>query len=67
MTQNLRNVQAGLKIWFPIKKAYIYIIIVQNIVKKIKEHLRNHQAENDPKFKKRPGWPKNLVSYKKSV
>ena len=33
--------------------------------KKIKNNLRNPQAENDPKFKKRAGWPKNLVSYKK--
>ena len=32
---------------------------------KIKNNLRNLQAENNPKFKKRPGWPKNLVSYKK--
>ena len=24
-------------------------------------------AENDPKFKKREGWPKNLVSYKKKA
>ena len=34
----------------------------------IKNNLRNLQAENDPKFKKRAGWPKNLVSYiKKNV
>ena len=33
--------------------------------KKIKKHLRNFEAENSPKFKKHPGWPKNLVSYKK--
>ena len=41
------------------------MVIVQNIVKKIKKHLRNLQAENDPKFRKPAGWPKNLVSYKK--
>ena len=39
--------------------------MVQNIVEKIKKHLRNLQAENNPKFKKRAGWPKNLVSYEK--
>ena len=44
---------------------YIYIVLVQYAVKKIKNNLRNLQAENDPKFKKRAGWPKNLVSYKK--
>ena len=41
------------------------MVIVQYVVKKIKNNLRNPQAENDPKFKKRAGWPKNLVSYKK--
>ena len=30
----------------------------------IKNNLRKIQAENDPKFKKRAGWPKNLVPYK---
>ena len=44
---------------------YIYVVIVQYVVKKIKNNLRNPQAENDPKFKKQAGWPKNLVSYKK--
>ena len=44
---------------------YIYIVIEQYVVEKIKNNLRNPQAENDPKFKKRAGWPKNLVSYKK--
>ena len=39
--------------------------MVQNIVEKIKKHLRNLQAENDIKFKKLADWPKNLVSYKK--
>ena len=43
----------------------MYIVTVQYVVKKIKNNLRNLQAENDPKFKKRAGWPKNLVSYKK--
>ena len=43
----------------------IYIDIVQYVVKKIKNNLRNLQAENNPKFKKRAGWPENLVSYKK--
>ena len=46
---------------------YIYIVIEQYVVEKIKNNLRNPQAENDPKFKKRAGWPKNLVSYKKNV
>ena len=32
---------------------------------KIMKHVRNLQAENDPQFRKRAGWPKNLVSYKK--
>ena len=44
---------------------YIYFVIVQYVVEKIKNNLRNLQAENDPKFKKRAGWPENLVSYKK--
>ena len=43
----------------------MYIDTVQYVVKKIKNNLRNLQAENDPKFKKRAGWPENLVSYKK--
>ena len=45
---------------------YIHTVIIQYVVKKIKTNLRNLQAENNPKFKKRPGWPKNLVSYKKN-
>ena len=39
--------------------------MIQYVVEKIKNNLRNLQAENDPKLKKRAGWPKNLVSYKK--
>ena len=39
--------------------------MIQYVVEKIKNNLRNLQAENDPKFKKRARWPKNLVSYKK--
>ena len=41
---------------------YIYIVIVQNVVEKIKNNSRNLHAENDTKFKERAGWPKNLVS-----
>ena len=42
-----------------------HVVKIQYIVEKIKNNLSNLQAENDPKFKKRAGWPKNLVSYKK--
>ena len=40
---------------------YTYIYYRENFEKKNKEHLRNLEAENSPKLKKRPGWPKNLV------
>jgi len=43
----------------------VYTYIIKKIWKKIKKHLRNLEPENSPKFKKHPGWPKNLVSYKK--
>ena len=46
--------------------AVSYIHLLQKkFRKKIKKHLRNFEAENDQKFKKHTGWPKNLVSYKK--
>ena len=44
---------------------FIHAFIIGKLLKKIKKHLRNHEAENSPKFKKHPGWPKNLVSYKR--
>ena len=46
---------------------FIHAFITGKIQKKIKKHLRNLEAENSPKFKKHPGWPKNLVSYKKKM
>ena len=47
-------------------KQYTLKNIYRNITLKNKKHLRNLEPKNDQKFKKHPGWPKNLVSYKKT-
>ena len=47
--------------------AYTYTYHRENLEKENKKHLRNLEAENSPKFKKHPGWPKKLVSYKKKM
>ena len=44
--------------------AYTYTYHRESLEKENKKHLRNLEAENSQKFKKHPGWPKNLVSYK---
>ena len=45
--------------------AYTYTYHRENLEKENKKHLRNLEAENSQNFRKHPGWPKNLVSYKK--
>ena len=47
--------------------AYTYTYHRENLEKENKKLLTNLEAENSQKFKKHPGWPKNLVSYKRKT